>query len=99
MEPGGAATGKLLRRLPGHAVGLSALCLSPDGRTLLSGGGEPGVSGEVKLWDLETGVELLTLAGYGDRVTGICVTPDGRHVVGASADGTVRVWDAPPRAR
>jgi WD40 repeat protein len=33
------------------------------------------------------------LAGHTHRVTACAVTPDGRHVVSASWDGTLKVWE------
>jgi WD40 repeat protein len=47
----------------------------------------------LKVWDLESGRELLTLQGHADSVSACAVTPDGRRVVSASFDQTAKVWD------
>ena len=36
---------------------------------------------------------LATLHGHTDSVYGCAITPDGRHLVSASYDRTLRVWD------
>jgi len=50
----------------------------------------------VKVWDSQSGQELLTLAGPTDAVSSAAISRDGRRIVSASADGTIRVWDGTP---
>jgi WD40 repeat protein len=47
----------------------------------------------VKLWDLETGLEIATFHGATSAVTACAVTPDGRRVIAASRDETLRIWN------
>jgi WD40 repeat protein/tetratricopeptide (TPR) repeat protein len=65
--------------------GCESVCFSPDGRRLASAG-----RGGVKVWDAQTGQELLTLNTASGRV---CFSPDGRHLASAGESG-VKVWDA-----
>jgi WD40 repeat protein len=69
----------------------SGMVWSPD-RSRLAG----CVDERVKVWDAETGQEALTLTGHSDRVLAVAWSPDGSRLASASADGTVKVWEATP---
>jgi WD40 repeat protein/tRNA A-37 threonylcarbamoyl transferase component Bud32 len=47
-----------------------------------------------KVWDGQTGAELLTLKGHTDRVGLASFSPDGSRILTAGFDHTARVWDA-----
>jgi hypothetical protein len=82
--------------LKGHKGPIHALAYSSDGKQLASAGGTwPEVNpGEVKVWDARTGQPLASLEGHEKNVNGVAFSPDGRTVATASADYTVRLWDA-----
>ena len=60
-------------------------------------GGDRVISGSrdstLRLWDLETGQELLALRGHLDFVTACSVLPDGRRAISGSGDRTLKIWD------
>jgi WD40 repeat protein len=47
-----------------------------------------------KVWDADTGQELLTLKGHTDPVLSVTFSPDGTRIVTGGWDTTVKVWDA-----
>src|SRR5436190_6070387 len=54
--------------------------------------------GFVKVWDAQTGEELLYLRGHTAEVSSLAYSPDGKRLASASASyfpsGEVKVWDA-----
>ena len=47
----------------------------------------------VRLWDLQTGLQLKEFPGHKDRVESVAFSADGRRAISTSADKSVRVWD------
>ncbi len=99
-----AATGKLLAtwKDPGnedqmwtrrHRDVSYAASFSPDGRRVVT---TFGVYPDCppRLHETDTGKELALLTGHQGPVVDVAFHPDGRHIVTASLDGTVRVWQA-----
>jgi WD40 repeat protein len=73
-----------------HGAPVRAVALSPDGRTLFTGGD----GGEVRRWDAATGNQLGEPLAHPAGVVGLVLNPDGTRLATACADGNVRLWDA-----
>jgi WD40 repeat protein len=87
-----ARTGRMLRRLGDPAEQVLAVALSPDGRRVAGGGGNPGGAGVVRLWDTASGTEVWSREDHKAEVLVIAYAPDG-SVVTAAADGLVKFRD------
>jgi WD40 repeat protein len=71
--------------------GLTALAISPDGRTLVSGGGY--VDHTVRVWDAATGQLVRQLDGHTAWVSKLVFSKDGRQLISSATDQTIRFWD------
>jgi WD40 repeat protein len=75
-----------------HADRVLALDFSPDGKLLAAGGGEPSRSGELKIWQVESGQLLRSLdALHSDTVFALRFSPDGTKLASAAADKFLKV--------
>ena len=91
-----AVTGRHKRTLDQRRWDVKSVAFSPDGFRLASGG-----RGGIRLWDVNTGVQLRMLEahtpkGYASGVDSLAFSPDGLTLAGGSGgwDDTVRLWDA-----
>ncbi|PAW71002.1 MAG: hypothetical protein B9S38_06920 [Verrucomicrobiia bacterium Tous-C4TDCM] len=63
---------------------------SPDGTRILTGNADC----TARVWDANTGRELLCLEGHLDRVSSVEFSPDGQRILTGSWDQTTKVWDS-----
>jgi WD40 repeat protein len=80
--------------LGGHGGFVEDVELSPEGRWLITAGGE----GTARLWDLAAPDPVaapVVLEGHEGPVTLAAFSADGRWVATAGADGTARLWELP----
>jgi WD40 repeat protein len=48
---------------------------------------------DIKLWEIDTGKEIVTLRGHSDRVRCLCLSLDGKFLVSGSVDRTIKLWN------
>jgi WD40 repeat protein/class 3 adenylate cyclase len=85
------ATGRALQSWDAGLGQLSNVTFSPDGSRLAVLSPE---TNEAKVFDADTGKELLTLKGHTNSNWGLDFNSDGTRLVTAGRDGTARIWDA-----
>jgi WD40 repeat protein len=81
-----------LVHLRGHRAGVHAVAFSPDGRLCGSGSED----GEVRVWDVATGLPHGGRHGLTVNVCSLAFSPDGRLLAAGGNDtqrGEVKVWD------
>jgi eukaryotic-like serine/threonine-protein kinase len=80
-------------RLRGHRVGVTAVAFSPDGRRLASASWDR----QVKLWELNKGLELHSFLGHTSYVLALDFSPNGELLATGSWDRTARLWSVEDR--
>jgi WD40 repeat protein len=74
----------------GHKSVIHAMAVHPDGHRLATGAED----GSIKLWDLTTGLELLTLRASDSAVFFLEFCAQGRRLASAAQYDKVHFWDA-----
>jgi WD40 repeat protein len=67
------------------------VAITPDGKTIVSGGSD----GMVRVWDVQRQRPMgEPFPGAKDgMIFSVAITPDGKTIVSGGSDGMVRVWD------
>jgi WD40 repeat protein len=68
---------------------IGSVAFSPDGQLLATG----DASGEIRLWQVVDGKQLMICKGHSGWVRSVVFSPDGTMLASASSDQTIRLWD------
>ncbi|MEP2025142.1 MAG: caspase family protein [Reichenbachiella sp.] len=79
----------IVKEIKGTGLGLNALALSPDYRTIVSADDDR----KIKLWDYHSGRKIRDLEGFVQPALAVDVLPDGKHIMVGSLDRNLTVWD------
>ncbi|EGC48297.1 transcriptional repressor TUP1 [Histoplasma capsulatum var. duboisii H88] len=89
MVPGaGPKGGKCVRTFEGHKDFVLSVCLTPDGRWVMSGSKDRGV----QFWDPATGNAQMMLQGHKNSVISVAPSPTGNLFATGSGDMRARIW-------
>jgi WD40 repeat protein len=92
-------SGKELWNLAGHQFPVLNVAFSRDGSRLASVSGIlapdliPG-DGEIKIWDVQNGLEIRTIRGQSGSFLSVAWSADGNQVITGDVYGTLKYWDA-----
>jgi len=78
-------TGTPIRTIEKHSGYVTSVAISPDMRTLVSG----GTDNTIKVYS----TSMSTLTGHGNAVNSLVISSDGQTLVSGSDDATIMVWD------
>ena len=87
-DPASGAEQKRSRPMPGR---LATLAMSPDASLLLAG----FATGKAVLSELGAERELAILGRHPGAVSAVAIAPTRKYAATGSADGTIRLWNAP----
>jgi len=72
----------------GHNAAIKAIAFTHSGEYILTGSRDK----TMKLWEVESGRELITYFGHKSTINDISVSRDDKYVLTSSADNTARLW-------
>jgi WD40 repeat protein len=81
--------GKVSEKFKDHSDKINCICLSPDGKYVVSGSSDH----TIKIWDLEKKRCIRTLSGHEGPILALCFAPDGQTILSSAEDSTLRIWD------
>jgi len=73
----------------GHSSRVNCAVFGPDHRWLATGGAD----NSIRLWDVDSGLELRALTGHQNWIRSLAVNGNGDLLVSGSNDRTVKVWN------
>ena len=87
-------TAKVVHTLRGHEQRVWSISFSHDGTRIASASED----GKAKVWDIQTGQEMLTLNDH-QGLRAVAWSPDGMRLATAGLSKSIKVWDATPGYR
>ncbi|RMF43829.1 MAG: hypothetical protein D6753_04135 [Planctomycetota bacterium] len=79
---------RIVQSFPGHTDAVYAMAVSPDGKTLATG----GYDRRIFVWDISTGQLRHELTGHNGAIYDLDFHPSGIALASASADQTIKIW-------
>ncbi|MDE5089406.1 MAG: WD40 repeat domain-containing serine/threonine-protein kinase [Trichodesmium sp. St16_bin2-tuft] len=80
---------KCIHTLSGHRKWVCSVALSNDQKIVASGSEDE----TIKLWEVDSGREILTIRGHSGYVNSVAFSPNGEILASGSDDKTIRLWE------
>lgn len=78
-----------INTLSGHSSWVTAVAISPNGQTIVSG----SLDDKIKIWHLQTGELTQTLSGHSKAINTLAISPNGQLLVSGGDDRTIKIWN------
>jgi Tol biopolymer transport system component len=82
-----------VRQFTGHTGSVKSVAYAPNGKFILSGSGYPTNDNTARVWDVDSGNELVCFRAHHSPVYAVAVSPDSRLALSGSSDNTARLWE------
>jgi WD40 repeat protein len=76
-----------------HEASVTDAAFSRDGRQVAS----VDRDGVIKVWDMQTGREVLRIQAHDKPAGCVAFSPDGHYLATGSQDRTIKIWDVATR--
>src|SRR5579871_2580035 len=94
-----AQTGKLLSRIKNLPERTWSIAISPDGKLLAAASGDPGMSGELRVYTLANPAEPQILERISDMMLTVKFSGDGSLLAAGGADNAIGIYEVPSMKR
>ncbi len=81
-------TDTLAHMIKDRGYSVRTVTVSPDSQTVATGS-----FGEVRLWNIHTGVEVRTFSEHASHIAAVAFSNDGKTLASANYLGTIKLWN------
>lgn len=77
-----------------HQGNVNSIAFSRDSKLLVAAAGEPGLVGNVRIWEITTRKLVREIQGHRDSIYSAQLSPNGQILATAGYDRSIKLWDA-----